>query len=190
LYDGISERNFITSRLRSSLNGSRFELEYKTNDVSIVRSFNSKDKSVDHAFYKIKNPDLEGKSSYKPVFLDQLALYKKLGYETINIHADIDVGCWAWGKYGFKYTEMDDGYNFRKLAKFCNSDDGTIKNYFKEDSYFYDNCLELRDDFNVAEKDLKDFIIKEGIGWQGYIDLTDQIQIEKGIEYAKKPKKE
>lgn len=49
----------------------------------------------------------QGVGVAKTVLASQIALYQKLGIHTVSLHANIDVGGYAWAKYGFapKYTD-------------------------------------------------------------------------------------
>jgi hypothetical protein len=46
----------------------------------------------------------------KQVLAANVAMYQKLGLDEVEVHANIDVGGYAWGKYGYVPTETSWGY--------------------------------------------------------------------------------
>lgn len=65
---------------------------------SISRTLNFITKTVSHDFLIV--PKSKRKAG-KEILASQMALYQKLGMEKVEVHADIDVGAYAWAKYGF-----------------------------------------------------------------------------------------
>ena len=47
----------------------------------------------------------QGKNVGKQMLAANVAMYQKLGLDEVNVHADIDVGGYAWAKYGYVPTE-------------------------------------------------------------------------------------
>jgi hypothetical protein len=64
----------------------------------IRRYFDFKRGTVDHAFLVIPNNQ---RKAGKAILAGQMALYQKLGMKQVEVHANIDVGSYAWAKYGF-----------------------------------------------------------------------------------------
>lgn len=71
----------------------------------LTRNFilNAKDDivAVDHSLFKLEAGDT-GKGLAKRVLAKQVRLYQELGVKEVRVHANIDVGGYAWAKYGFK----------------------------------------------------------------------------------------
>jgi|GEM_PF-1975349 len=159
---------------------------YRTEKIIIRRDFSKEEKFVHHDFYKINDRSEQKKGSYAKTFLMQLALYKANGYDLINIFADIDVGCWAWGRYGFKILNRDYGDRIYHLADKLKISYNEIDDIFLDNKYFYDCCIELSNIYNIPLKKIKKTIIKEKISWEGYFDLLDEEQLERSIIYSNK----
>ena len=66
----------------------------------LQRRFNFAAKSVEHAFLQFPRA-MQGSGIAKKVLACQIETYKQLGLEKVTIHANIDVGGYAWAKYGF-----------------------------------------------------------------------------------------
>jgi hypothetical protein len=49
-----------------------------------------------------------GKSIGKTVLAANVRMYQKLGIDTVEVHANIDVGGYAWAKYGYVPTDWDE----------------------------------------------------------------------------------
>lgn len=70
-----------------------------------ARSLNFADGVVDNEYFKVRN-DLQGTSIGKDILLGQAALYESTGLlDKMRINANLDVGGYAWAKYGYVPTE-------------------------------------------------------------------------------------
>jgi hypothetical protein len=92
--------------------GLRFVLNGQTNEgheFYIKRTINNG--VVSHDYFKI-DQKLQGNDFGKQLFRNQISLYKKLNVKKIEVHANIDVGGYAWAKYGF--TAKKDSYIYNQ----------------------------------------------------------------------------
>lgn len=64
-------------------------------------------KVVEHSFFDIAD-DLQGRGFSKRVTQIFYEEYKKADIDKIKLHANIDVGGYAWARYGYSYTEGKD----------------------------------------------------------------------------------
>jgi 8-oxo-dGTP pyrophosphatase MutT (NUDIX family) len=69
---------------------------------SIERQINLDTKSVYHAYFRAGRNT--GSGLGKEILRSQVALYEKLGIQQVKVSANIDVGGYAWAKYGFVQT--------------------------------------------------------------------------------------
>jgi hypothetical protein len=77
-------------------------LQLKTDNFNADRTFIKEDDGlhVYHAYFKISD-DFQGKNIAKDFLKHSMATYQTLGVKDIKLHANIDVGGYAWAKYGF-----------------------------------------------------------------------------------------
>jgi hypothetical protein len=76
-------------------------LTFRTNfngGGSMTREINFQTGEVDHAYLVIPK---EQRKAGKSILASQIATYQKLGLKAVQVHANIDVGAYAWAKYGF-----------------------------------------------------------------------------------------
>jgi len=57
-------------------------------------------KTVSHEYLTVPD-ELQGKNLTKELFSSLYTQYKNGGFERLEVHANIDVGSYAWGRYGF-----------------------------------------------------------------------------------------
>lgn len=84
--------------------------EDKSTGILCGREFYPAEKRVEHDIFFL-GLDEQGKGRAKKILADQVELYHDLGYEKITLEANVDLGAYAWAKYGFTPTqeEWDDG---------------------------------------------------------------------------------
>lgn len=73
---------------------------------SMVREIDFKEGSVYHAYLVI--PEAQRKAG-KSILKNQIDTYRKLGLKSVGVTANIDVGAYAWAKYG--YIPTQDSWN-------------------------------------------------------------------------------
>ena len=85
---------YLASRKRMDLHA-QFE-----GGGSLHRAFDFQAKAVDHSYLQLPR-DAQGAGIAKKLLASQIETYKQLGLEKVTLHANIDVGSYAWAKYGF-----------------------------------------------------------------------------------------
>jgi len=74
---------------------------YGPEGVSITRRFSVDGTSVDHSYFQIG--DGERRTGAAKTFLSEtVEAYRQKGIKKVTVHANIDVGGYAWIRYGFK----------------------------------------------------------------------------------------
>ena len=74
-------------------------------DGGIVRSLNFKTGVVDHTELRVPT-SLQGTGVGKETLRSAFDTYQKLGMKKVELYANIDVGGYAWAKYGFTPTQF------------------------------------------------------------------------------------
>jgi len=110
---GIPKVGTIT--LNGSANGVNFTVggNVKKSEYLIRRAFtldSNNERQVAHSLFTISD-DLQGKDLSKKVFKSLYKQYKTAKVQKIKVHANIDVGGYAWAKYGFSQT-MEEAQDF------------------------------------------------------------------------------
>jgi pterin-4a-carbinolamine dehydratase/2'-5' RNA ligase len=62
--------------------------------------------SVDHAYFKVPE-DQQGSGLAKAIMRGSFDEYERLGVDQVTVHANIDVGGYAWARFGFKPNNPD-----------------------------------------------------------------------------------
>lgn len=78
-------------------------------ELSMTRYVNLREKKVDHAYWTMSetggNVAADKTSAGKKFFKASLDLYDHMGINKVEVHANIDVGGYAWARYGFVPTQ-------------------------------------------------------------------------------------
>jgi hypothetical protein len=155
--------------------------------INIERSFyrSSDGLRVEHDYFDVDS-SLQGSGFSKKVFQSLYQQYKNAKVKFIKVHANIDVGGYAWGKYGFSikrpaiegFPNSRYSFNYRKLdAKEITDAKSMIERYFKthpKADMFPMNKL--------AEKKYGKKLLL-GTDWSGTIDLSNKKQREVFEDY-------
>jgi SPP1 gp7 family putative phage head morphogenesis protein len=179
--------NIDYSQTKVITDGDKVTIKIKGENGSfrITRKFDFGKKVVEHDFYALHR-SLQGKGQVKDCFVTQISLYKELGLENIYIHANIDVGCYAWAKYGF---DLRGGDNYYKQFTQKVIEETNLSN---DDSKFLrENKLPVSDIVTGGYKDkegnkidMKKIFIEKGIDWFGHYDLTNEQLLNKTLRYC------
>lgn len=149
--------------------------QYQNDWITLIRSFSIKDgkKVVDHDLFMMPS-SLQGSGLSKQIFRRLYRQYQNAGVQRINVHANIDVGGYAWAKYGFSMIRKGDVEALKTAAK--------IKLSAKK----YKDFMEVYDLY----KDIVPFPVKHIANqpygkqlllesdWYGSIDLEDDDETE------------
>jgi len=157
----------------------------------IIRNFDFKNKIVSHEYFKLAD---QGAGTAKRVMLNQVALYRELDFKEITMHANIDVGGYAWAKYGFVPTPE----SWRKLhihiLQKLKQLEAEIPNFPQNLRNDIIEILASNDPKSLwTIADLKDTINGQSIAkllllgsdWYGTMDLLDSETTERFIKYVK-----
>ena len=87
---------------------------------NISREINPETGEVHHGYLKFNGPT-QGAGLGKQLLGNQVDLYNKMGMKSIGLFANIDVGGYAWAKYGFQpkpydWTTLQSGMNRRLMG--------------------------------------------------------------------------
>ena len=89
------------------VSGSTITIDYRGSDgTSIQRCFKKQDGKY-FAYHSYFRAATTGQGACKALFRTSLGVYKSLGISRIDVYANIDVGGYAWAKYGFKVTQHE-----------------------------------------------------------------------------------
>jgi len=162
----------------------------KKDDLGITRIFRFYNKSVDHAYFVLGD---KGKGIAKKVLREQVSLYRKIGLEQITIHANINIGGYAWARYGFVPTAK----SWKKLRQYLAEKLENLKVAKPIPQNVKESILELlsSDDpkFIWTLADIEYKIRGVPIGkklllgsdWDGAFDLLDEETMKRFANYVK-----
>ena len=145
-------------------------------DVELVRSFiyDGNKKIVSHDIFEL--PDaLQGKGISKRIFKDLFSEYESMGIDRVEVLANMDVGGYCWGRYGFsaKTSEIKD------LVQRRFSEGVISQNDFEEVSEILKMSgpnIRMNEIANL--KCGKALLLSNKVKWRGFIDLRDKHQME------------
>jgi hypothetical protein len=149
------------------------------------------EKSVYHAFFRAGKT---GEGSAKALFRNSMKLYDRIGVKKITVTANIDVGGYAWGRFGFEPTPNEWPSISRDLVGFT----GFKHHPGKIDKL--DVPQDVKDHLKslVAKKDFHALIDSRhghenlgkklflGTSWSGVLDLTNPKHLERMRAYINK----
>lgn len=145
-------------------------------DVELVRSFryDGNNKIVSHDIFEL--PDvLQGKGISKRIFKELFSEYESIGIDRVEVLANMDVGGYCWGRYGFsaKTSEIKDLVQ-RRLSE------GVIsQNDFEDVSEILKMSgpnIRMNEIANL--KCGKALLLSNKVKWRGFIDLNDKHQMD------------
>ena len=74
-----------------------------TNIGSYIRSVDFQKRKIESEYFAL-NESAQGHGIGKRMLAANIALYQKLGLDRVKTHANIDVGGYAWARYGYAPT--------------------------------------------------------------------------------------
>ena len=111
----------LKSQADISIKGDSLFLNAKGGSIEhMSRRINLVEKSVDHSYFQIVK-DEQGFSAGKDVLRGSVELYEKIGIKEVTLNANIDVGGYAWAKYGFAPTDDTMGEIIDRFRKSANA---------------------------------------------------------------------
>ena len=150
------------------------------------RTIDFKNNIAKHDYLQF-NDENEGKGLGKQLVGSQVALYQKMGLSRVDTHANIDVGGYAWARYGFVpeksyWRDMSSDYLENQINRVVGDPDA--KSALQK--------LMASDDpkalWAIADSDHgRDLLI--GSDWYGSLDLKDPATVVRFRDYVSKRKK-
>ena len=150
-------------------------------NVELIRSFryDGNKRVVSHDIFELPK-EIQGKGMSKRIFKELFSEYQSMGIDRVELLANMDVGGYCWGRYGFsaKTSEIKDMAQ-RRFSE------GAIR---RGD---YDEILEVLDKSGqsvrmneIANLECgKAFLLSDKVKWRGFIDLHDKQQMEYLYDY-------
>ncbi|RWX00928.1 phage head morphogenesis protein [Flavobacterium cerinum] len=139
-----------------------------------------KRKTIEHSLFTLDNK-MQGKGISKELFKVWYNQYQNAGIEKVKVHANIDVGGYAWAKYGFAAS---DSYYVDRVAKKADymAEEGMISKTEHEHftgvykSFFKDNKeKEGFPMYDIARTGYGKKLLL-GTDWYGEVDLKNNLQ--------------
>jgi SPP1 gp7 family putative phage head morphogenesis protein len=160
--------------------------EYNGSDIKLIRSFYKRDgvSFVEHELFKLPQ-ELQGKGMSKDVLASYYKQYKNAKINFVSTHANIDVGGYAWGKYGFEVAR-DQANDILKTFN------NTVS--FKQDAkdamnlFFKYNPTRTTFPMNIWANETYGKNMLLGSDWSGQLNLLDKDQLQVFESYLFKKK--
>ena len=166
---------------RASPDGGRVSIEFVSKDITVRRllQFDWDGKLyADNELFKIPKT-MQGRGTSKAVLGAFHKQFKRIGVERVEVFANIDVGGYTWGRYGFKTMKNDVQVVIDSYIDQHGTADGIGKGAQKivDDFYASHNRDELFPMRVLTEQPWgRDLLM--GRSWSGEIDLTDSNTVE------------
>ena len=154
------------------------------NNVNIVDTYRNVDGELEVHHDLLKLPSaMQGEGIGKNLLRAELEQYEKLGVDKVKLFANIDVGGYAWAKYGYTLDEDSASYFHSMIQGRLENigADQAVKDLVKDviDKRTKDGKLDGKVIWDIA--DLKqgdhklgaEILLGDDIGWEGELDLHD-----------------
>jgi hypothetical protein len=150
-------------------------------DFNMSRTF-YKDKSLIHNYFEL-HKDIQGGGISKVIFRDFYKQYQNGNFNKIEVGANIDVGGYTWGRYGFECELEQVSY--------------LIKSRFQNNEILHNKYLDIFDNWIInnptkdyfpmnllCNKETQQYMLNSH--WDGVLDLNDKVQREVFEDYLAK----
>jgi SPP1 gp7 family putative phage head morphogenesis protein len=109
LLAGIPADELPRMRAAWQTRGQVLRFEGRSEGATIVRSFSEGDNGLEvtHDFFRV-DPEYQGGGHARAMMRGALDAYRRMGATAIRVHANIDVGGYAWARLGFVPDDPDD----------------------------------------------------------------------------------
>lgn len=184
------KNNFKINSKVLAFNSYGWEFHYETpGTFKLSRNFgdwNGKT-NVGHSYFTLSDK-LQGQGVSKDVFKGLYKQYRAADIKEIQVSANLDVGGYTWGKYGFSCTSKYDLADIFDKAKDMLDENKLSKNEFKDFKTLHDAYINseessikfpMRDVANTSYG--KSLLL--GTKWAGEIDLTDDLERKQFEDY-------
>ena len=178
------------ARLKVSTWGDKFSLSYSDNDkeIDIDRSFTQRwdGKLTVRHDYQVLSENLQGKGLSKAIMRQMVKLYDKMGVDLIEVHANIDIGGYTWGRYGFN---VNGGRDFATDFVARQVKGGHREEAIKiVDNFYKTHDVSTSFPMNDIAKQPRGKEALLGTSWDGHINLKDPVSSKQFRTYIQKKK--
>ena len=181
LVEGICDKHEVRlygKRLSRMPNGS-VTLTYEGmtmagEDFDLIRSFIEVDgkRVVEHQLFSLPE-DMQGKGISKKIFRELFSQYEAIGIDEVWVRANMSVGGYTWGKYGFSTDKV----TARNIVQEAFDDLNIDEDAFNEIMSCIEDYAGDRFPMNIiAEKPYGKEVLL-GKHWDGYFSLKDKNQM-------------
>lgn len=168
----------VTFAAHSSAQGSHGGAE-----GTFTRSLDFEAKTARHEYFQLPAGE-QGAGTGKNVLASQIALYKSLKFERVELHANINVGGYAWAKYGFhpqdgEWNKLSQYFSRQLDSPRFNGVDAATKDATRAILSQSDpKALWALSDSRLGKS------LMLGCSWNGYLNLKDPEAMERFDAYV------
>ena len=171
--------NNVKKKIYFKKNGFDFTLSSRNFEMTRNITYNDGYNSVYHAYLRVPER-VQGKGLTRKMFQILYKQYEAGNVKKINVTANINIGGYAWAKYGFSALNKDE------VLDIVNSSSNSLfkKSARRKIKYFYSKYGDNRafPMHRLAKlKGGKDALLNSF--WSGVIDLNDRGQLKRFLNY-------
>lgn len=184
----LSDRGVTISGASLEIRSNRVDLAIRGRDkagshVSLERIFMKNKEGltvVEHELFSLSKP-LQGKGLSKETFKSLFKQYQKMGADKVHVFANIDVGGYAWARYGFYATEYDIKDILITSIDINASERALVRDIVEQNKIIRDGktYINMRP---ISELPFAKRLLL-GQSWDGYIFLDDKEQMNTLLSY-------
>ncbi len=163
---------------------------------TISRQIDTEAGTAHHGYLKI-NPSAQGTGLAKDLLRNQMDLYQTMGLKSVDLFADIDVGSYAWAKYGFLPSHEGEWNAISQVARRRLSEisanelsskdaDAVRQVLMRKDPQAIWDLADMKLKLRSGEPVSKRLLMNNS--WNGKLDLNDPEAMERFNAYVGKKK--
>lgn len=169
----------IRRKTISQISRNTVQMKIYSNKLTLIRNFEFSEgkRKVDHYYFSLDD-SAQGKGYSKQIFRELFRQYENADVDIINVEANIDVGGYAWARYGFRAYKKHIGSVINKardIVRFKLRTEEEMKD-------FYDFMSQYGDDDIVPMEQLAakpyGMAVLKGSNWKGFLDMKDPVQVQ------------
>lgn len=145
---------------------------------------------AEHSYLKL-DPEVQGSGIGKELLGSQIDTYKKMGLNAVSLYANIDVGGYAWAKYGFVPSKFDWQSLTNRMGRYVDAAgiDPEVKSGIKsilesDDPKSIWKIADIKTLDPATGKPLGKSLLMNR-GWSGQLDLNDAESMDRFNAYIK-----
>lgn len=147
---------------------------------------------VHHDFFAVDEKN-QGAGVGTALLKSSFDTYEKIGVKTVELDANIDVGAYAWAKFGFK-PDVPEHFNARMLTWINQKEEWSLTDRKAALDTLYTGDPETAvwriADLQVGDRKLgKELLTGRGHSWQGHLHLDDAVAMKRLHAYLNRPTK-